>query len=81
MRIGSFADASELGQLLHDAAGVPRCVLRNLYRNALGHVATADEEPALVALETSFAASGYRVHQLLGDIVASPAFRWVGDPK
>lgn len=79
--IGVFSNPRELGAKLRQDPAVAMCVLRNLYRNALGQMESTGEEAALVELEEAFMASGYRVKDLLVDIVASPAFRVVGVPQ
>jgi Protein of unknown function (DUF1592)/Protein of unknown function (DUF1588)/Protein of unknown function (DUF1595)/Protein of unknown function (DUF1585)/Protein of unknown function (DUF1587) len=79
--IGSFASAKELGALLHNDPRVSRCMVKSLLRNALGHLDTPGEQPALDALDESFAASGYRVKALLVELVANPAFLLVGEPR
>jgi hypothetical protein len=47
----------------------------------MGHVETEGEEAALTALGESFAESEFHVEDLLVEIVASPAFKLVGEPK
>lgn len=70
-----FAGAAELGEVLAADPRVSRCLQRSLFRFATGHVETHGEALAMVALEQKFAASGYRLRQLLVDLVASEAFR------
>ena len=79
--VGEFAGPRELGQLLFDHPQLPDCMVRNLYRNSMGHLETTGEEPAIAALDESFAEGGYRVQELLVALVTSPAFRLVGAPK
>ena len=57
------------------------CLVKNLYRNALGHVETKGEIDAVNSIAFEFASSGFRVRELLIDMVASPAFRIVGVPQ
>ncbi len=52
--------------------------MRNLYRHATAHVDGAYEQPILEDLSGSFADSGYRVRQLLVELVASQGFRYAG---
>jgi hypothetical protein len=79
--IGTFATARELGALLHDDPRASRCTVQSLLRSALGHLETPGEQPAVDALDEAFAASGYKVRQLLVELAASPAFMLVGEPK
>lgn len=79
--LGSFASARELGELLKDDPRVSLCVVKNLLRSSLGHLETPGEEPAIEAVHEAFGASGYRMQDLLVELVASPAFQLVGEPK
>ncbi len=79
--LGSFASAQDLGQLLKDDPRVSLCMVKNLLRSSLGHLETPGEEPAIEAVHEAFGASGYRMKDLLVELVASPAFQLVGEPK
>jgi hypothetical protein len=79
--VGSFASARDLGALLHDDPRIPRCMVKNLLRSALGHLDRSGQQPAIDALHEAFAASGYKMRELLVELVASPAFLLVSDPK
>ena len=79
--LGSFASARELGAILRDDPRGAACMITNLYRNSMGHLETKGELPALRSLEEVFAASGYSMQDLLVEIVGSPAFQLVSDPK
>jgi hypothetical protein len=57
------------------------CLVKNLYRNALGHVETKGEIDAVNKIAFKFADAGFRVQDLLIEMVASPAFRIVGVPQ
>jgi hypothetical protein len=76
--LGAFDGAKSLGGLLRDDPAVTSCVVRNIFRGAIGHIDTAGETPALDELDKSFAASGYHLQDLLVELVASDAFRLVG---
>jgi hypothetical protein len=79
--LGKFASARELGELIaKDPRGMP-CLIRNYFRQSMGHIETAGEKPALDALEAAFMESGHQVKSMLVKIVTSPAFRMVGPPK
>lgn len=75
-----FAGAQELGVRLKAHAGAPPCLVRNLFRHAAGHIETPGESVEIEELDVAFADSGYRMQELLVELVASPAFRLVGDP-
>jgi hypothetical protein len=77
----SFDGAAGLGALVAETPDAPACLVRNLYRDAIGHVEGEGEEVALVALEEAFVESGYRMQSLLVELVASPAFRVVAEPE
>lgn len=79
--LGEFDGARELGGLLRGSEEVPHCLVRNLFRHATGHLELASERPALEDLDASFEAAGFRMKDLLVDLVASPAFLRVGAPE
>ncbi|MDC0723451.1 DUF1592 domain-containing protein [Nannocystis bainbridge] len=79
--LGRFAGARELAALLVDDRRAAACVIKNFVRGGLGHLETFGELPALDVLEDRFVASGHRVQSLLVDLVASPLFRAVADPR
>lgn len=76
-----FELARGLGALVAESPDSAKCLVRNLYRSATGHIETEGEEVALVALEDAFVDSGHRMQALLVEIVASPAFRVVAEPQ
>ena len=79
--VGTFSGPRELGELLAESYKAPDCMVRNLFRNSMGHLETKGEEPAIDDLHQRFEARGFKVRELLVEIVASPAFRLVGEPK
>jgi hypothetical protein len=79
--LGDFATPAELGQRLRSNADVARCIVRNLFRNSMGHYETEGETTALTDLDKSFDRASYRVKDLLVEIVTSPAFLKVGEPR
>jgi hypothetical protein len=79
--LGAFSSPKELGAILKDDPNVAMCLVKNLYRSALGHIETKGELEAVNNIAFSFADSGFRVRELLVDMVASPAFRIVGVPQ
>jgi len=79
--IGSFDSAKALGAILRNDERGAVCMMKNLFRNSMGHLETTGEKPALDALDESFGKSEYKIQELLVDIAASPAFQLVGAPK
>ncbi len=70
-----FADASGLGQVLHDSPAVTNCLVNRVYAYATGRKATkAEEEWLRSSVKDRFAADGYNVPQLLKAIATSEAF-------
>jgi len=79
--VGRFANVAELSQLLHDDARVPACLVRNLYRHALGHAEQAGQEESIAAWTSAFAEQGYRLQALLIEMASSSAFARVGPAR
>lgn len=79
--LGPFNGASGLGEAIRNYDGVTGCMVRQLYRQSMGHLEYQGEEPAIQAIAASFDEGGHRVQSLLVEIASSPAFRLVGDPK
>ena len=76
--MGEFDGVKELGELLSAQPDVMACFVKNLYRHATGHVETEGEQPALDLMVAAFDASDHRLKEVLVEIVASEAFRFVG---
>jgi hypothetical protein len=79
--LGTFASASELGQRLADDPRAMTCIVRSLFRGSMGHLETPGESASIEALEAAFEDGAFRVQDLLIELVSSPAFRLVADPK
>ncbi|NUQ72231.1 MAG: DUF1592 domain-containing protein [Polyangiaceae bacterium] len=79
--LGAFSSPEELGVMLRDNPKVATCLVKNLYRHALGHIETQGEIDAVNSIASAFEGSGFRVQSLLIEMVASPAFRIVGVPQ
>ncbi|HYO94471.1 MAG TPA: DUF1592 domain-containing protein [Polyangiaceae bacterium] len=82
-----FNGARELGKALAtsitNAQGnleVTDCLVRNLYRVATGRVEQPGEEPVVGNLSNAFTADGFKVRSIIGKLVASEGFRFVGTP-
>jgi hypothetical protein len=74
-----FEGGRALGQLLAQRSEFAACVTRQFYRHALGHLEARTEEPAIVDLIEAFGAVEYRFLPLVEALVASEAFRLVGE--
>lgn len=79
--IGAFDDLQGLGEALAASPKVSRCMLRQLYRHATGHVEIETELPALDQLHAGFEEGGLMFKELLVDMVASEVFRTVQPPE
>ncbi|PCC74590.1 Protein of unknown function [Nannocystis exedens] len=79
--LGEFDGARELGTLLRESPAVTRCLVRNLFRHATGHLEVPGEAGALKDLDQVFEDNEYRMKELLAELVASPAFLRVGTPE
>lgn len=77
--LGEFAGAAELGASLRASEDVMRCVVQNAFRHATGHVETQGEQAGIDVITEGFRDSGYRFQDLLVELVASEAFRAVGE--
>ena len=75
-----FNDAASLGQALHDNPAAPACVANRLYAYAAGRSPARSEREWLGHLEQRFAQTGYKVPELLREIVLSSAFYRVTPP-
>ena len=79
--LGSFASAPELAALLTQDKRTAYCMVEKLYRQSMGHLETAGEQPAVDDLRKAFSSKGHSIRSLLVELSVSPAFRLVGDPK
>lgn len=71
----SFDGAIELGRTLKEDPALPACIVRQLFTYAMGRRPEAADEPALAQLTQTFGARGYRMKELLVQVVLSPTFR------
>lgn len=76
--LGTFDGASELGTILAQHPDTLRCVVRNLFRHASGHVEVEGEELAIARVDEAFASSGYLLKEMMVELVTNEAFRYVG---
>jgi hypothetical protein len=75
----TFTDVEGLSKALHDHPQVPRCLVRRVYSYGTGGPLTNDSNDQVDALTKVFAASGYRVPDLMRAIALSDAFIRVSD--
>jgi hypothetical protein len=73
-----FDGPRELAQVLRNDPRVVACTTRQLYRQALAHVETEDEQWLIDKLSTRFTESGHRYRELVRALVTSEAFRYSG---
>ncbi len=76
-----YSDAIGLGTALSQHPSLGPCLVRNLYRYAVGRDAERGEEALLEALGDRFAESGYRISELLRDVLLSEGFRTTSGPR
>lgn len=78
---GTFANAAELAQIMHDDQRSMNCIVSNLFRQSMGHEETKGERPAIISIQGAFETSGWKLQEAIVEIVASPAFTYVNLPK
>lgn len=71
----SFDGAIELGRTLKEDPALPACIVRQIFTYAMGRRPEAADEQALGQLTQSFGAKGYRMKELLVQVVLTPTFR------
>lgn len=76
-----YEDPSGMGRALRDHAALGPCLVRNLYRYAVGRNPESGEEPLLRYLSDRFRGSEYRIAELLREIVLSEGFRATSGPR
>jgi hypothetical protein len=77
----AFEGAIGLGSALRADPRVSRCLTRQLFRWATGHLELEGEGPALERIDEAFAAGGRRFLALAAAIALSDAFRAAGPPR
>ncbi|WP_437497340.1 DUF1592 domain-containing protein [Sorangium sp. So ce1099] len=68
------ADARELGMTVSASDEVARCLVRKYYSYAAGHEERAVDGSVLNTLAASFEASGFKLRELVLDVVTNEAF-------
>jgi len=73
--LGAFDGPKSLGKLLRNDERVPICFVKQLFRHASGRVESAGERGELDRITQVWAGKGYKVKDLIVELVASKAFR------
>ncbi|NKB43734.1 MAG: DUF1592 domain-containing protein [Alphaproteobacteria bacterium] len=76
----SYSDAVGLGEALHQNPSAPACVTHRLYAYGTGRSPVPAERQWMAYLEEKFAETGYKVSDLLQEMVLSDAFYRVIPP-
>ncbi len=77
----AYEDAIGMGQALRDHPALGPCLVRTVFRYAVGRGPEPGEEALLGSLAERFASSGYRMTELLREIVLSDGFRTTSGPR
>ena len=78
--IGDFDGAAEMMALVAADERLPRCLVDQVYTQGLGWV-PEEQAPALDDVGLAYSDAGAQYTQLLVELVASPVFRRVDEPK
>ncbi len=79
--VGQFTNAAELATLLAEDPRVPRCLINQVYAQGLGWTAEPDQRVALDAVDLAYGEADHSMQTMLVELVASPVFRQVDEPK
>lgn len=77
----TFEGPPTLGATIAAEPALTRCFVQTLYRYAVGREPEAGESDLLDYLTESFAHSGYRLRELLRELVLSDGFRTTSGPR
>jgi len=77
----AYEDAAGLGRALRNHPALGPCLVRSLYRYALGREPETGEGELLAYLNERFTESEYRVLELMRQIVLSDGFRTTSGPR
>jgi hypothetical protein len=69
-----FASPKELGRLLAESNACHKCIVKQLFRYAMGRAETPADQPILEDLLETFRGSGYRFRELIVGMVTSDLF-------
>ncbi|WP_438013562.1 DUF1592 domain-containing protein [Sorangium sp. So ce315] len=71
------ADARDLGMTISESDAVARCLVRKYYTYAAGHEERTVDRSVVDSLAASFTASGFKLRELVLDVVTNEAFSTV----
>ena len=74
-------NARDLAKELENDARVAQCMVKQLFRHALGRLDTKGEKPALAEIEARFADVEYDFRTLMVELVSHPSFRTLAEPE
>lgn len=77
----AFSSVADLGNILATDERATACIIKNFWRESMGHLETEGEVAALDALHEAFKASGYHIQDALVEMTVSPGFTLVAEPK
>jgi hypothetical protein len=77
----TYEDAAGMGRALRDHPALGPCLVRSLYRYAVGRDPEPGELGLLEHLNERFAASEHRVRELMREVVLSAGFRTTSGPR
>jgi hypothetical protein len=75
-----FTDAIGLGHAMHDSPQPAACLVNKIFAYGAGHMPTKGEQDWIKFIQAKFQADGYKVPQLLRQIVDSDAFYRIAIP-
>jgi len=76
-----YDDAVGMGQALADHPSLGPCLVRTLFRYAVGREVERAEEPLIEHLSRRLAGSGHRLTELLREVALSDGFRTTSGPR
>ncbi len=76
-----YDDAAGMGRALRNHPSLGPCMVRTLFRYAVGRQVEASEDPLLEYLGRRFEVSGYSVTELLREVAMSDGFRTTSGPR
>ena len=79
--VGAFTGLAGLAGLVRERPELHRCWVRGLYRHGTGHLEVEADEASLAEVDQKFELAQYRLKDLLVELVASDAFRFVDNPE
>jgi hypothetical protein len=74
MENSEFATPKDLGRLLAESNACQRCIVKQLFRYAMGREETAADQRVIEDLVAKFRASGYRFRELIATLATSDLF-------